>query len=262
MTKIRNELEDSKERLNYLNKKLKLSTREKIEKKALEQILKPKEEYQNIEKYFNIVEVSMNKIYNTAKKSGNKAIQPELKEELYQIGMISLLETWNRFDKTKEASFRTYAFYRVRGAMLDFLRSQDTVSRSTRTALKLITHNSDNNTFTSKTLTREQIDAAVKKSTTICQFGLTTEAGTDTNSDMIPIANFADTVDTYKEFENKETLQTLFKICSLTDREYKIIYDHYFLDKNLYEIGEELSITESRISQLHKACLAKLAKYI
>ena len=254
--------QDIKLRLEYLTNKIKLSIKEKVEIQELKKLLiakntKPNnKEYKNIEQYFDVVESSVNKIYNEARRSGSKAIQPELKEELQQICMVSLLETYNNFDTAKDCSFRTYAWYRVRGALLDYLRSQDTVSRSTRAALKLIKHDDTTNTFSSDVLTQKQVDTAVKKSTIVSQFSMAEDGDTAT------VMDFADTIDTYSDIEAKETLKSVLKACPLTEREQAIITGHYFDDKRLYDIGKELGITESRISQLHKDTLNKLAKYV
>ena len=261
---------ESELRLEYLNNKLKLSTRERIEKETLEQALPTTKKtqqlskgYDGIEAFFEIVDISTNKIYNAAKRTGAKAVQPELKEELHQCGMVALMEAWNNYDSAKEASFKTYAYYRVRGAMLDFLRGQDTVSRSTRAALKLITHNADNNTFSSDTLTREQINTAVKRSTIVQQFSaMKYPDGKEGDSAQNLVLDVEDTNNRYINIEAQETINTLFKKCPLTDRERIIINNHYFDEKNLYDIGKELDITESRVSQIHKEALSKLAKYV
>jgi RNA polymerase sigma factor (sigma-70 family) len=82
------------------------------------------------------------------------------------------------------------------------------------------------------------------------------------DSSVATIADFEDTTDRYLNIEDKETLKSLLKACPLTEREKAIIDGHYFKDKRLYDIGRELGITESRISQLHKETLNKLAKYV
>lgn len=212
--------------------------------------------YDGLDKYFDMVKISAAKIYNTAKRSGAKAVQPELKDDLYQSGMIALMEAWNNYDPSKEASFRTYAFYRIRGAMLDHLRNEDTVSRSTRAALKKIETNI-NNTMTSSELSDEEIAKTIKNSVVVFQYLSPSDSDTEG-----PHTDFPDTTDTYKVVEAQETISKLFKICPLTDKEKTVIQDHYFNSKNFSAIGESLGITESRISQIHKAALKKLSKYV
>jgi len=214
--------------------------------------------YEGIEKYYEVVEITVNKIYNTARKSGAKAIQPTLKEELRQAGMVALLECWNNYDKSTGASFKTFSYYRVKGALLDYLRGEDTVSRSTRASLKLITHNADDNTFSSDTLNQDQIDTAVKRSTVIHQFGIIS----DNNSEQETTFDVEDTTDKYTNIEALETVKSIMKRCPLTEREQYIINNHYFLEQNLYDIGAELGITESRVSQIHKECLGKMKQYV
>ena len=218
-------------------------------------------DYTGIENYFDIVKISTNKVFHSAKKSGAKAVQPELKQELYQSGMVALMEAWNNFDKTKQTSFKTYAYYRVKGALLDFLRAEDTVSRSTRASLKLIKHDSDTNTFSSATLTREQINLAIKRSTVVHQFGtVTNNVGSSQHTENQ--LDVEDTSNKYLVIDAAQTVNKVFDECPLTDRERAIISSHYFKDMTLFEIGKELNLTESRISQLHKEALIKMRDYV
>ena len=53
-------------------------------------------------------------------------------EDLYSAGVIGLMDALNKFDPRKKTQFKTYAEFRIKGAMLDELRSQDYVSRSVR----------------------------------------------------------------------------------------------------------------------------------
>ena len=218
-------------------------------------------DYSGIEAYYDVVNISVNKIYNTARrKSGSNAVQPELRDELYQAGMIALVEAWNNYDAAKKASFKTYSYYRVRGAMIDYLRNEDSCSRATRASLKCITHNADN-TFSSTTLTLAQINTALKRSTIVQQFGISKDVIQKTRFQDIA-TDFQDNTNDYVGIEAKQTLASMFKRCPLTDREKTIINSHYFEEKNLHTIGDELNITESRVSQIHKEILGKLAKYV
>lgn len=59
-------------------------------------------------------------------------------DDLMQAGMMGLLDAVRRYEKTAEAQFETYAVTRIRGAMLDELRSQDWLPRSVRSKTKNI----------------------------------------------------------------------------------------------------------------------------
>lgn len=59
-------------------------------------------------------------------------------DDLIQSGMMGLLDAIRRYEKTAEAQFETYAVTRIRGAMLDELRSQDWLPRSVRSKAKSI----------------------------------------------------------------------------------------------------------------------------
>ena len=55
-------------------------------------------------------------------------------DELYQVGMIGLLDAVDKFDPGRDVKFKTYAEFRIKGAILDELRSMDWVPRSVRAA--------------------------------------------------------------------------------------------------------------------------------
>lgn len=64
-------------------------------------------------------------------------------DDLVSYGAIGLLEAFDRYDGTRNIQFSTYAEYRIRGAMLDALRSNDTFSRRRRQLAKRIEHAAD-----------------------------------------------------------------------------------------------------------------------
>jgi RNA polymerase sigma factor for flagellar operon FliA len=59
-------------------------------------------------------------------------------EDLFSVGLIGLLNAFDRYDPTREAKFKTYAEYRIRGAMLDEIRSMDWIPRSVRDRITLL----------------------------------------------------------------------------------------------------------------------------
>lgn len=212
--------------------------------------------YEGLDQYFDMVKISANKIYSNAKKSGAKAVQPELREDLYQSGMIALLEAWQKFEPEK-ASFRTYAFYRIRGAMLDKLRNEDTVSRSTRTALKKMDIDL-NDVMTSTELSEEEVNKAIKNSIIVFQFATPDDGYEETASTI----QFLDPENPYRETDMQETVKKLLTACPLSGKEKTVITEYYFNDKTFAVIGNELDITESRVSQIHRAAISKLKHYV
>ena len=217
-------------------------------------------DYTGIDKYYDIVNISASSIYNVARKSGVKAIQPELKRELQASGMVALLEAWNSFDKDKKTTFKTYAFYRIRGAMFDHLRYEDTVSRSIRSKLKTIVLGLDK-TISSEQLSQKQIDSTLKQSTTVLQFLPTNEIET-LNGKSESQMDFPDESNHQCDIDIQETVNKLLALCPLLERERLIIYEYYFNDKSFSSIGQELNITESRVSQVHRAAIMKLEQYV
>ena len=226
----------------------------------METIVKLKNNILNpIEDYYRMVTISSNAIYGSARKNTGNAysgggcwsVQPELKDELYQSGMVALVEAYSKFNPDKNASFATYAFYRIRGAMYDYLRNEDTVPRAVRANLKIIRKNIDNNTNNETPLTDREIQSAHKNNVVVIQ------ADYDTTS----IANIPHLSSEYHNIEYSETVLKLLKSVKLTPSERLVIDHYYFKEHNYAFIGKELNITESRVSQLHKSAITRLNKY-
>src|SRR5205823_13202935 len=64
-------------------------------------------------------------------------------EDLFSVGLIGILNAFDRYDPTREAKFKTYAEYRIRGAMLDEIRSMDWIPRSVRDRITLLQRTCD-----------------------------------------------------------------------------------------------------------------------
>ena len=59
-------------------------------------------------------------------------------EDLISVGTIGLMDAMDRYDPTREAKFKTYAEFRIRGAMLDEIRSMDWIPRSVHERIGLL----------------------------------------------------------------------------------------------------------------------------
>lgn len=182
-------------------------------------------------------------------------------EDLIAIATEELIKLARRYDPKKNDNFWGYAKQRVYGSMLDFLRSIDVVSRGDRKIIKEVEreieryynenqHEPDDD-YLAQTLGYPV--AKIKKARV---------AGEIYNT--MPIddqLNFFQ--DISKEVEAEELIEIIQTILStLGEREQTVIQLYYFEELSLKEISDILHITESRISQIHKAVIRKIREAI
>lgn len=187
-------------------------------------------------------------------------------DDLIQAGMVGLLEALGRFDATQGATFATFASQRIRGAMMDELRTRDWLPRSVRRSARAM-------------------DEAVRRLEQ--QLGRAPEEGeiardlemplsdyqqllNDTNSGQLlpfeelvteggePGSREAGNVP-FDQLLDAQQRQTLIEaIEALPEREKLLMALYYQEEMNLKEVGAVLGVTESRVSQLHSQAVSRL----
>lgn len=204
------------------------------------------------------------------------------KEDLIEYGILGLIEAAEKYDSKSNAKFGTYALSRIRGAILDHLRSQDWLPRSMRDKATLVR---DTYVSLEQKLNRpprsEEIASVLKmkpaewdKLLTDISLGtfLSLEEfyqkseGAAEGSRRQEISD-PKLHDPLSDLETKEERSLLAKaIAELPKKERLVITLYYYEDLMLREISELMGISESRISQLHHRALfllrAKMNKII
>ena len=183
--------------------------------------------------------------------------------DLSAIGTEELIKLARRYDEAKNDSFWGYAKKRVYGAMLDYLRSLDVLSRASRRLVKQIDkavdeYLAEHDTEPTDEELAELLDEDVEK---IHDARVASSIYT-----VMPIDDHLQIGDegaTLKKIEQDELVEVIKKILgSFKEREQMIIQLYYFEELTLKEISEILGITESRISQIHKAVINKIRESI
>ena len=186
-------------------------------------------------------------------------------DELVQVGMLGLIEAARGFDPTLGHPFENYALRRVRGAMLDEVRR---LSSQTRSAVSF--HRDENQALHELAAqlgrTPTQAEVAQFMGREIDEFQR--DRGTAVRGEMVSmedaeqeVMNVADDSGSQPEalVERAQLLAALTNaIQDLPEREQLIISLYYVEELNLKEIGEILSVSESRVSQLLTAIAKKL----
>ena len=179
--------------------------------------------------------------------------------DLSAIGTEELIKLARRYDVNLNDSFWGYAKKRVYGAMLDYLRSLDVLSRASRKLVKAIDYAVEeyrvkHDDEPSDEMLAKLLDESVEK---IHDARIASSIYT-----VMPLhdqLHIGDEGAALAEIEKEELIEIIKNILSrYNEREQLIIQLYYFEELTLKEISEVLSITESRISQIHKSIINKI----
>ena len=187
-------------------------------------------------------------------------------EDLIQSGMIGLLEAAKKFDASKGASFSTFVGIRIRGAMLDELRKGDWTPRSVHRNTRMVSDAV--RTIEARTgQDAKDLEVAAELNLSLDEYyailGDTQGSRLFSFDDLLDESDHFDTHSTQQEpgrdIEKIHFHQALAEaIAGLPERERLILSLYYDEELNLKEIGEVLGVSESRVSQLHSQCAARL----
>ena len=184
--------------------------------------------------------------------------------DLMGNGFIGLLDAIGKYDVSKNDNFAAYAEIRIRGAMLDGLRSMDWVPRSVRQKAHQIQQASDKIFHkTGKLPTGEALAEALDISPeTLRQWQQETARTDCLSADSLDI-QWEDerAISPEKNMERNETVMLLgLAMARLNEKQQQVMSLYYLEDLTLKEVGEVLEVTESRVCQIHSEGLKKLKK--
>ena len=189
-------------------------------------------------------------------------------DDLVSCGMLGLIDAVDKFELKHEVKFETYAVSRIRGEILDYMRSQDWASPSLRKKISAITtayemFENKNTTGPVDQEVADSLDMPVEQVHKILN-----------QSHMFNLVNFEDALSSMNpeaeirsQDENspeddlleKEKKQLLTEVIdALPEKERLVITLYYYEGLLLKEIAGILHVTESRVSQIHSKVLAKM----
>lgn len=214
-----------------------------------------------IENYYAIVETTTNALWGSLVRKKATALynSVETKQDLYQEGMIALIECYNRYSEDKKVVFVTYALHRVRGKMLDYLRTKDTMSRTSRAKFKKIDKDFKSNAITLDEKNSKLHDISGVLTIELQPLAPTAEQASSGYTQNCDITGQEANWNEHEQVEMKHTVDKIIKTTTnLTVKEKHVIDNYYFKEKNFKIIAKELDVQESRISQIHVSALNKL----
>ena len=192
-------------------------------------------------------------------------------DDLIQVGMIGLTDAFSRFDAGQGIQFETFATQRIRGAMLDELRSGDYLSRGTRKQQRSIesaVHKLE------QRLGRSPIESEIAREMgmTLADYQdllgkvrgtqliyLEDMSGEDGDNDYLDRHVGDDSLSPLAQLQDGRMRRALIDaIKMLPEREQHVMSMYYEQDMNLKEIATVLKVTESRVCQLHSQSIARL----
>jgi RNA polymerase sigma factor for flagellar operon FliA len=192
-------------------------------------------------------------------------------DDLMQAGIFGLKDAIEGFDLERGVKFETFCAPRIRGAILDELRSMDWVPRLVRSR----SHKLDSTTKTLEMelgrapsedeiseklgLPRAEYDKVMKDATTVTQVSLSRKwFETDGSKDVREIDVLEDrrTSDPTDEIQRRDLKSLITK--GLTRAERLILILYYYEEMTMKEIGATLDLSESRVSQMHSSIIMRL----
>jgi RNA polymerase sigma factor for flagellar operon FliA len=225
----------------------------------------------------SIVEHNLPLVRHIASRIRNSMARHLEIDELVNAGCIGLLNAVDSFDPSRELAFSTYAFPRIRGAIMDDLRKADNSTRLARRRRRQIAGAEAQLASSGKrapdpraTACRLDIQvetlwkwkARVRQSTPL---SLDRPIGKDaadgpTMAEHIPGTTGAVVEDRLTLEEEKRILRDC--VYRLTERERLVLHLYYFEELKLRQIAEVVGLTESRVSQIRKKALQTLRSHM
>ena len=217
-----------------------------------------------MEKYLPLVRYNAERIY--------QRLPDEVDiQDLMSAGLFGLMDAIDAFDLERGVKFETYCAPRIRGAVLDELRSMDWVPRLVRHRTARVEgarqkfemeHGrlpTEDELSKKLKLQGEEFDKYTRDSRSVATFSLARKCfQSDGNKDVREIDVIKDESqrNPFSEIQRKDVKDLITKGLSRAERLIVVLY--YYEEMTMKEIGATLDLSESRVSQMHSSILARL----
>ena len=213
-----------------------------------------------VEEYMNLVNII----------AGRLAISlpPHVdRDDLISSGFFGLMDAVERYEPDRKNKFETYASVRIRGAMLDYLRSKDWVPTSVRSKIKKYEKTVSE---LENTLGRNASDEEIADALGISMDELNKTVSQMNVATIIPLDNYVRAempqsgVDSPSaNIEKLEMQETLAKaIHRLPEKEKQVVSLYYYEELTMKEISLVLHVSEARVCQLHTKAIFRMRGFL
>ncbi|HIG86602.1 MAG TPA: FliA/WhiG family RNA polymerase sigma factor [Planctomycetes bacterium] len=239
---------------------------------ALYSCARETENKQDLERVRNIL---MERHYPLVKYIAERLLQTLPKsieaDDLISAGLFGLMDAIRGFDPDRGIKFKTYCTTRIRGSILDQLRSQDWVPRLVRLKASKIDKTLQRLTGEygrepthaelADALDMNHVELAVEigKATAKSMYSLSDrweDRDDDSSLEKVDVLEDKTSIDPMDELKKNDLM--LYMTRSLTHKERFIVEQYYRVGHTMREIGEMLSLTESRVCQIHSNVMSRL----
>ena len=193
-------------------------------------------------------------------------------DDLYSCGTLGLMEAVDGFDPSREVKFVTYALPRIRGAIIDEMRSMDWIPRSLRQRVNqmqaafaelertLGRPASDSEVSVRLGLDLEQYYQLLEQASRVSLLSLDEQLQLCDEGQVVREATVAvQETSARTQLQREQVVALLEKsIEELPEKERLVLVMYYVNELTLREIGEVLEVTESRVCQLHSKAIMRL----
>ena len=192
-------------------------------------------------------------------------------EDLVSSGVIGLMDAVDKYDSSRDNKFKTYAEFRIRGAILDELRSQDWVPRSIRDKAKMLERayleaESELGRAPKDKEVADKLNLSMNeyfvlsnqvRSVNIVSIDETQTLSLNDKKSLFELLQKEKTP--FRDISKKSVKKLINKaIEELPERQRIVLSLYYYEGFNLKKIGSILNVTESRVSQLHAKAVLRL----
>src|SRR6516165_7146724 len=189
------------------------------------------------------------------------------RDDLVSAGMLGLVLAARSFDPSRGVPFRKYASLRIRGAVLDELRSFDWATRSVRAHFREFQRVADEiMSKCGREPTRDELAAALNVDEgTLTRLLGEVHRATVLNYDSIvesedfqPVLSSGDECPEHAILDRERCAYLRAAVAALPERHRYVIMSHFWEDRPLHSLAGELGVSESRVSQMHTEALRLL----
>ncbi len=195
-------------------------------------------------------------------------------DDLISSGVIGLMDAMEKYDSTRDNKFKTYAEFRIRGAILDELRAQDWVPRSVREKAKILERcyakieqslgrqATDEEVCIELGITQSEYHELINQVRSVSLLSYD-DISHFSKADKRALHGVGDSGSKAPTPFSEVNIAYIKKMIShaiqdLPEKQRLVLSLYYYEDLNLKEIGRVLDVTESRVSQLHTQAILRL----